>query len=87
MFIGIFEVDDSHLKLKICPRHRDELGIRWKTNRRYCACPTEWAPHKTTARKKERGISLEHSRILYDETGIVLPVGSRKYNVSTLCFV
>lgn len=83
--VGIFDVDDSHLQLKICPRHRDDLGLRWKTSKIYCTCPSSWAPHKSTARKKDRGISLEHARILYVETTTVLPVGSRKKQLELFC--
>ena len=28
-FSGIFEVEESHKELSICPRHRDDFGTRW----------------------------------------------------------
>ena len=31
-FSGIFDAKDSHFQLSICPRHRDEFGIRWLCN-------------------------------------------------------
>lgn len=78
VFLGIFDVDESHLHLTICPRHRDEYGIRWLTNKKKCSCPTNWAPRKTTQRRGDRGITLQQSRLLYDYTSTVVPVASRK---------
>ena len=31
-FSGIFDAKDSHFQLSICPRRRDEFGIRWLCN-------------------------------------------------------
>ena len=42
---SIFEVDQSHKELLICPRHRDDFGTRWLCNKKNCSCPSDWAPH------------------------------------------
>ena len=75
--MGIFTVDDHYLHLTMCPRNRDDFGLRWVTNKKNCACPPAWAPHKSTARKGVRGITLDQSRVLYELTSTVVPVGSR----------
>ena len=31
-FSGIFEVEESHKELSICPRHKDDFGTRWLCN-------------------------------------------------------
>ena len=33
-FSGIFEVEESHKELSICPRHRDDFGTRWLCNKK-----------------------------------------------------
>ena len=39
-FQGIFKLDDSHLSMSICPKHRDSFGIRWRCQKRFCAIPS-----------------------------------------------
>ena len=65
--------------LYICPRHRDEYGIHWLTNKKNCACPADWALHKNSPRRGDRGITLTQSRLLFDYTSTVVPVASCKY--------
>ena len=79
LFSGQFSLDDTVLDLTICPRHRDEYGLRWMSNKKTCACPSDWAPHKTTSRKGDRGITLQQSHLLYNMTSTVVPVASREY--------
>ena len=33
-FSGIFEVEESHKELSICPRHKDDFGTRWLCNKK-----------------------------------------------------
>ena len=37
---GIFETEESHLKITVCPRHRDLFGTRWRCNKWRCSIPT-----------------------------------------------
>lgn len=65
--------------LTICPYHRDTYGIRWRTGKTRCAVPEEFSVHvKGKLPKGNRGISLSQSRIVYGETGKLIPIGSRK---------
>lgn len=79
-FQGCFEVNEVNLNTTICPRHRDLWGIRWRSNKRNCSCPDQWTMHESN-QKGDRGINLVQSRILYLQTEILMPVGSRKYTV------
>ena len=77
-FSGIFEVEESHKELSICPRHRDDFGTRWLCNKKKkCSCPSDWAPHGKSSRKGDRGMTLQQSQKLYALTSTLVPVGSR----------
>ena len=76
---GIFEANEFHLELSICPLHRDDFGVRWLSNKKTCAMPPGWAPHKDIPRKGDRGLTVAQSKRLYQITSIFVPVSSRKY--------
>lgn len=79
-FLGIFEIEESHRHLTICPWHRDEFGIRWLCNKKHCLLPAEWAPHHGTKRKGDRGITLIQSQKIHTLIPKTLVhVGSREY--------
>ena len=82
MFAGIFDVNENHLTLSICPHHRDDFGVRWLCNKKFCLTPPDWAPHKNYQRKGDRGITLAQSKRLYLLTSTLVPVGSRKSRLS-----
>jgi len=70
-------------QLVICPAHRAALGTGWKrpANEK-CRIPTILSCHSDDVRKKpkaERGLCKAHSKVLLQETGTFLPVGSGKY--------
>ncbi|XP_068689572.1 uncharacterized protein [Montipora foliosa] len=73
---GIFDISEGHLELTICPRHRDKLGIRWRSNKTNCTAPSEWSSHGKSV-SGERGISLRHSKLLHQQSQVLLPVGSQ----------
>ena len=37
---GVFEIEQSHLKITVCQRHRNLFGIRWRCNKTRCSIPT-----------------------------------------------
>ena len=79
-FSGIFEVEESHKELSICPRHRDDFGTRWLCNKKKCSCPSDWAPHGKSSRKGDRGMTLQQSQKLYALTSTLqFQWGSREY--------
>ena len=75
---GVFDIDKSHLKLTICPKHRDLFGVRWRSNKTNCTAPSSWCLHPTKFVRGECGITLSQSRQLFHSTGILLPVASHK---------
>ena len=68
---GVFDNDKSHLRLTICPGHRESFGITWQSNKRNCTAPISV--------KRERGITLSQSRQLFHSTGVLVPVASRRF--------
>jgi len=76
LFPGIFEIDESHLSISICPRHRNAFGIRWRCQKRFCALPPSWAPHRAKQMKGDRSITFVQSRLIYKMTSTLVPIGS-----------
>lgn len=79
LIIGIFDEEEKHSNLTICPRHRNAFGLRWRSNRKTCSCPNSWAAHRKANVKGERGITLEQSRRLYKATAVITPIGSSEF--------
>ena len=77
-FSGIFEIKEHHLKMSICPRHRDAYGIRWRCQKKLCSVPPDWSVHKEKALKGDRGVTIPQSQLLYKLTSVLVPVASRK---------
>ena len=71
-------MSDNHLKMSICPRHRNSFGIRWRCFKKSCSSPPDWAAHKSKQAKGDRGITLPQSKRIYDLTSVLVPVASRK---------
>lgn len=67
----------------ICPKHRDNLGIRWRQSR-LCKYPE----HPTKSRcKPSRGIDLATSRALWEKFQILVPVGSGRFYTLWRCLI
>ena len=78
MFSGIFTVEESHHTLNICPRHRADFGIRWRTRKTLCTVPRKLAVHKCPSAKESCRANSQQSKNIFKNTGILIPVGSRK---------
>ena len=68
----------SHDLITICPRHRAEYGIRWRTGKTMCSVPSPMIAHKSAKVKGTRRISSQLSSLILKETGQLIVVGSRK---------
>ena len=64
--------------MTVCPKHRDAYGTRWRTGKTRCCVPAEVAGHKSTTCRGDRGIDRKQSCFVFKETGMLVPVGSRK---------
>lgn len=63
--------------LKICPFHLSELGTGWRRSQNACRIPDEIASHgKGNSVKGDRGVSRAISKVIFERTGILVPLGS-----------
>lgn len=68
---GYFIIDKAVLSLKICLKHREELGARWKRSKRTCSYPGDRGNMKA-----DRGASPTMCKELWLKTRQIIPVGS-----------
>ena len=78
---GIFTAQHDVSNLSICPFHRSELDIGWRRSSNTCRVPDEIAHHSqgkgnTNSVKGDRGVGREISKVIFERTGILVPVGS-----------
>ena len=60
-----------------CPFHRSELGTGWRRSQNTCGIPDEIASHgKGKDVKGDRGITRTISKVIFQRTGILVPLGS-----------
>lgn len=72
--VGLFDEDGRDFT--ICPKHRDQLGVKFKASIK-CQHPL----HGNRKGKKERGINLRMSKEIKSKWNVVVLVGAGK----TLC--
>ena len=75
---GIFYMSAKDINaLTICPFHRSELGTGWRRSQNTCRIPDEIASHgKGKGVKGDRGVSRAISKVIFQGTGILVPLGS-----------
>ena len=83
---GIFTAQQDVSNQSICPFHRSELGIGWRRSSNTCSVPNEIAYHSQgkgniKSVKGDRGVGREISKVIFERTGILVPVGSGITNV------
>ena len=81
LFSGIFSAEERHYALNICPRHRANFGIRWRTRKTLCTVPAELAVHKSRNARGSHRVDSRQSEYIYKNSDTLIPVGSRKLNI------
>ena len=76
--LGVFEPQNLHNKMTVCPRHRELFGTRWRCNRSRCTVPDRVAVHKGTP-KAQCGLKKMISAYILRATKVLVPLGSPKY--------
>ena len=71
-------MEEQHLALNICPRHRADFGIRWRTRKTLCTVPSELAVHKSKNARGSHRVDSRQSEYIFKNTNTRIPVGSRK---------
>ena len=70
-------------QLKICPHHRETLGLGWKRSSTRCDVPALLSSHSAKVKNRpraERGLTKLASQTVLNETGIFVPVGSGEFS-------
>lgn len=76
---GVFEYDDNYLQsTTVCPKHRYQLGSGWY-QKKVCRHPN----HEGKA-KPDRTVNKVQSKLLFDETSVLVQVGSGMHLCTTL---
>lgn len=70
---GIFSIDSSTLKLRICQKHRDNIGLKWRRNKARCCHPNH---NKQSKSKPFRGATPTFCKEYWLKTRRTIPVGS-----------
>jgi len=74
LFIGIFE---KHQEIIVCPKHRDSLGIYWRSRSVYCQIPPLLAAHTSSNKVRgDRTANKSLSKAIFENTTTLIPVGS-----------
>ena len=75
---GIFYMSAKDIKaLTICPFHCSELGTGRRRSQNTCRIPDEIASHgKRKGVEGDRGVSRAISKVIFQRTGILVPLGS-----------
>ena len=74
-------MEEKHQSITICPRHRADYGIRWRSRKVTCAVPMEIAAHKTATARGSKPLTSKEAHFILTETGKCVEVGLRKYHV------
>lgn len=69
--VGLF--DEGGRDFTICPKHRDQLGVKFKASIK-CQHPL----HGNRKGKRERGVNLRMSKEIKSKWNVVVPVGAGK---------
>jgi len=72
-------VEEEHKVLNICPRHRADYGIRWRTRKTNCTVPDDLAAHRSASARGTYRVDSQQSAYIFQHTKIVVAVGARKF--------
>lgn len=78
---GLFTMDEKYHFITICPRHRADYGIRWRSCKVTCAVPTDIAAHKSATAKGSKALTSKDAHFILTKTGKCVEVGLRKYHL------
>ena len=79
----LFSRPQSIDQLKICPHHRETLGLGWKRSSTRCDVPALVSSRSAKVKNRpraERGLTKLASQTVLNETGIFVPVGSGEFS-------
>ena len=77
-FLYILEVFEGtpDINFRVCPKHRDSFGIKWRGRKNICQVPEGVTSHRSRKHTGDRTISKKLSEEIFNRTGSLIPVGS-----------
>ena len=74
-------MEKRHSDLNICPHHRANFGIRWRTRKTLCTVPAELVVHKSKNARGSHRVGSRQPEYIFTNSDTLIPVGSRKLNI------
>ena len=73
--LGVFE-GTADINFRVCPKHRDSFGIKWRGRKKLCQVPEGIASHRSKKHTGDRTINKKLSEEIFNMTGSLIPIGS-----------
>lgn len=73
--LGVFE-GSADMNFRVCPKHRDSFGIKWRGRKKLCQVPEGVASHRSKKHTGDRTINTKLSVEIFNRTGSLIPIGS-----------
>ena len=66
----------ANRNFRVCPKHRDSFGIKWRGRKKFCQVPEGMASHSSKKGTGDRAINRKMSEEIFNTTGSIIPIGS-----------
>ena len=73
--LGVFE-GSADTNFRVCPKHRDSFGIKWRGQKKLCQDPEGVATHRSKKHTGDRNINNKQSEEIFNRTTSLIPIGS-----------
>ena len=73
--LGIFD-GTAAINFRVCLKHRDSFGIKWRGRKKVCQVPEDVASHRSKKHTGDRTINKKLSEEIFNRTGSLIPIGS-----------
>ena len=67
---------NAAVNFRVCPKHRDSFGIKWRGRKKLCQVPERVASHRSKKHTGDRTINKKLSEEIFNRTGSLTPIGS-----------
>ena len=73
--LGVFE-GSADINFRVCPKHLDSFGIKWRGRKKLFQVPEGVATHRSKKHTGDRTINKKLSEEIFNRTGSLIPIGS-----------
>ena len=72
------------INFRVCPKHRDSFGIKWRGRKKNCQVPEGVTSHRLRKHTGDRTISKKLSEEIFNRTGSLIPVGRAQVSICVI---